>query len=174
MAREISVNGFNVNINHTTIADGKLAMDFQPVVNAIRRKAGNKPFVFLHWQAKPIGVRTWGVFSVNAEGQTKYLSSENIEINSTNSPSTIQINEVLFKVKPTAGLLWINSESVERDGRIYINDIGTDTVNNRLTDNSVSVGRISTTDISGHSDRIIRAKARAKAARGSVEASKGN
>lgn len=169
MTRVISQDGLKVSLHHTQQPENGLKMDFQPVTNAAKRFTGNSPYVFVHWQAKPIGLRTWGVMVITPGQEPKYLSAENIFVESSEIPQFLQINEIAFNVKPTAGLIWRNSTATETNRGITIHAIGTNTINNRGTDNAIGVSGLSNPSQSKHNERIERAKASAKALRGGNE-----
>lgn len=165
MTRVISQDGLKVSLHHTQQPENGLKMDFQPVVNAARRFTGNSPYVFVHWQAKPIGLRTWGVMVITPGQKPKYLSAENIDVESTEIPQFLQINEIAFNVKPTAGLIWRNATATEKNGRIVIHEFGANTTNNIRTNNAIGTSGLSDSRQSEHNERIERVKAATEAVR---------
>lgn len=171
MSRIIKVQGSKVALSHGNSPDLSLQMDFQPIINAAKRLTGNQPFSFVHWQAKPFGLRTWGVFTVDELGNTNYISARNIDVDALTQPTFLQIDERAFNVKPTAGLLYINTTATESNGRIRITGNGRNTINDRKSNNSLSLGGISDSRIAEHNQRIERAKARVKASRRTDERS---
>ena len=169
MARKIAIDGMKVVLSHRNIPDSALQMDFQPVFNSVKRITGGKNFVFLHWQAKPFGLRTWGVASWDVEGKFNYLSSENVTYDQTLQSQLIQIDERVFKIKPTAGVLFTNaSTQVVNQSLRIVNAVSGRSTDNRQSNIAPNTGRILDQDKSEHYDRIERAKARAKASRGQL------
>lgn len=98
----LQIDKFKFVLTYSDMSDFTLPLDFEPIVRHFNLR-GN--FVFMHWQAKPVGRRGPGYFEHKANGITRYLSPENPNnIEYFGSPSRfLQIDETKVDTKPTAG-----------------------------------------------------------------------
>jgi hypothetical protein len=98
-----------VRLTYPHLPDFELKMDFNPIINKFRL-AGS--FCLVHWQAKPFGLRRWGVYD---GGKDKYYPfTWNGALCST-PPRFLQIDEELVKSVPTAVLLFLDTTVVLKE-----------------------------------------------------------
>lgn len=85
----------------------KLTVDFTPLIKAFRL-SGN--FCLLHWQAKPKGLRRFGVYDGREDN---YVGVDYDKLSITAIPRSIQIDENLYATVPTAVLLFAGCVLIE-------------------------------------------------------------
>ena len=89
----------------------KLTVDFLPLIKTFKLEP---PFCLLHWQAKPKGLRRWGIY----DGATDvYVGCDWDSIHLLCKPKVIEISENVHRTVPTAVLLF--QGSLTRDGERY-------------------------------------------------------
>ena len=100
------VDRAKVRLTYPHLPDFELKMDFNPIIHNHKFKlAGN--FCLMHWQAKPFGLRRWGIYDA---GQNEYFAGEWHQIQCLTIPEFLQINEEIIKTVPTAVLLFRKSK----------------------------------------------------------------
>jgi hypothetical protein len=104
------------DFNRTT---GKpvVKMDFNPLINFFNLQG---KFCLLHWQAKPFGLRRWGVF---CNSNKRYYSADynQIQINPVDRLQLLQIDERKFiDIRPTAVLYIANAKVIEMGDKILV------------------------------------------------------
>lgn len=97
----------------------KLVIDFKDIIEQ-HRLTGN--YCLLHWQAKPKGLRKWGVYDSAAKS---YHSMQANNLLMAVVPRLIEVDENIYKTVPSSTLYFPNSIIVEP----YIN-IGYYTIKN--------------------------------------------
>lgn len=90
-------------ITYANLQDFSLTIDFNPLINAFRLKGS---YCLLHWQAKPVGERRFGVYDRKSDTYHAVMYHK-LQINV--NPSAIQVDELVIKTVPTAVLLFRNS-----------------------------------------------------------------
>lgn len=105
LSPEITITGkAKVRLAYPSLPNFELNMDFNPLIDKFKL-AGN--FCLMHWQAKPFGLRRWGIYDNEAN---TYLAAEWNQIQCLSIPEFLQINEEIIKTVPTATLLFRNSK----------------------------------------------------------------
>ena len=94
---------FEVTYEH--LPEFKLALDFNPIIERFNLE-GN--FCLLHWQAKPFGLRRWGIYDSKTDS---YVACEWNQIEVLKNPRCLQVDEALVTTVPTA-VLCFESASV--------------------------------------------------------------
>lgn len=98
-----------VRLTYPHLPEFELKMDFNPIIERFHL-VGN--FCLVHWQAKPFGLRRWGVYDA---GKDKYYPfSWNGAVCST-SPKFLQIDEELVKSVPTAVLFFTETTVIQAE-----------------------------------------------------------
>ncbi len=84
-------------------------MDFKPIIEQFKIVG---KFCLLHWQAKPFGLRRWGIYDA---GIDEYFAAtwDCIDINCSGIP--LQLDERIVKTVPTAVIYFKNSQVAEKD-----------------------------------------------------------
>lgn len=88
-------------INWEGVPNSSLKINFAALINHFGLE-GN--FVLLHWQAKPFGLRQWGLYEHQSD---RYFSRafDQVQFGANLSMQTLQIDEVKFAgIRPTAML----------------------------------------------------------------------
>ncbi len=96
-----------VSLTYPHLLDFELKMDFNPIIDKFNL-AGK--FCLLHWQAKPFGLRRWGIYD---GGIDKYFAAtwDCIDVNCSGIP--LQLDETIVKTVPTAVIYFKNSQVAE-------------------------------------------------------------
>jgi len=82
------------------ILNSVISLDFNPLINHVLNSDFKANYYcLLHWQAKPKGLRQWGVFDSTTSG---YYASREITFKTTTEPKTIQLDETKVKTLPTS------------------------------------------------------------------------
>lgn len=89
---------FDVTYEH--LPDFKLALNFNPIIQRFNLQGR---FCLLHWQAKPFGLRRWGIYD---SGKDFYVACEWGQIEILKSPRCLQIDETVSSTVPTAVLFF--------------------------------------------------------------------
>ncbi|MEG4286990.1 hypothetical protein QUB68_28190 [Microcoleus sp. A006_D1] len=87
---------FEVTYEH--LPDFKLALNFNSIIQRFNLQ-GN--FCLLHWQAKPFGLRRWGVYD---GGKDSYVACEWNQVEALKNPRCLQLDETIITTVPTAVL----------------------------------------------------------------------
>lgn len=92
-----------VRLTYPHLADFELKMDFNPIIEKFQL-AGK--FCLLHWQAKPFGLRRWGVYDA---GIDQYFAAtwDCLDVNCGGMP--LQLDETTVSTVPTAVILFKNA-----------------------------------------------------------------
>lgn len=98
-----------VKLRYSSLPEFNLAMDFNSIINQFRLVG---QFCLLHWQAKPVGKRRWGVYDA---GSDHYISVEYCELHLQVVPQLLQVDENVVKTVPTAVLFFPNSKLVKNN-----------------------------------------------------------
>ena len=104
-----------------TPGEPPMSIDFKPLTQLIQQVLGHsEPFALLHWQAKPIGLRRWGIYDSKSDN---YIGADWQHICLTEVPKTLQLNEQIVTTKPTAVLWFPGCSAIESGGFITIKKI---------------------------------------------------
>lgn len=95
---------FRVSWQHQELEKSALLLDFQPLVNVFKLQP---PYVLLHWQAKPHGLRRWGVYD-GKSNQYYGIDYDRFQTKGATSFTLLQIDETRHNTKPTAVILFPN------------------------------------------------------------------
>lgn len=87
-------------ISWSNTLETSLILDFNPFIERFKLDL-NQEFRLLHWQARPKGVRTWGVFY--SSGKYKVFHEEWYALGNLNV-NLLQLDETKIKTLPTAVL----------------------------------------------------------------------
>jgi hypothetical protein len=100
-----------VRLTYPHLPDFELKMDFNPIIDKFNL-AGN--FCLLHWQAKPFGLRRWGIYD---GGKDKYYAAtwNHLHCLCLTPPRFLQLDEDLVKTVPTAVMLFIDATAVQEE-----------------------------------------------------------
>lgn len=96
-------------LTYPSLPDFKLEMDFNPIIDKFRLKG---KFCLLHWQAKPLRERRWGIYDSEND---EYFSRESQQVEIKSIPILLQIDESTVKTVPTAVLYFPNSSVLQED-----------------------------------------------------------
>lgn len=98
-----------VKLSYPHLPDFELNMDFTPIINRFHLTG---KFCLLHWQAKPFGLRRWGIYESRTD---KYFSEtwDKLEINSNCIP--LQLNELATTTVPTAVLFFKDAKVTQEN-----------------------------------------------------------
>jgi hypothetical protein len=78
-----------------------LVLDFNPIINGFYLTEYSN-FVLIHWQGKPKGLRTWGMYDSQTQNYYSDSFEGNKEIYTNNQGRLLQLNENIHKTLPTA------------------------------------------------------------------------
>lgn len=95
-----------VFLTYPAMPDFALNMDFNPVIDRYRLRG---QFCLLHWQAKPVGLRRWGIYDA---GVDNYVSQIPEHFRLLVLPQALQVDENIVKTVPTAVMYFPNSKLV--------------------------------------------------------------
>lgn len=98
-----------VKLTYPHLPDFELKMNFTPIIREFQLVG---KFCLLHWQAKPFGLRRWGVYDAGAD---KYFATtwNCTDINCGGIP--LQLDETIVTTVPTAVIYFKNSKVIERN-----------------------------------------------------------
>ncbi len=102
---------FRIEWNGTQ--NSRILMDFTPIIKVFNLK-GN--FALLHWQAKPFGLRRWGIYT-SFDDEYHPFDYHQLHSETPKNISVLQIDENKWKTKPTAVIYVPNSKIVKDDNR---------------------------------------------------------
>ena len=90
-----------------TVPDSTITLDFNPLIKEVIAKYGLlKNYCFMHWQAKPKGLRRFGVYDSATQN---YLAGSGL---TTELPSySIQIDEKIHSTLPTAVMCYPTAQA---------------------------------------------------------------
>lgn len=95
-----------VKLTYPHLSDFELKMDFNPIIEAFRLTGF---FCLLHWQAKPFGLRRWGIYDA---GIDKYFATTWDHLHIANCTGTpLQIEETKVTTVPTAVIYFRNTKT---------------------------------------------------------------
>lgn len=102
-------------LSYPHLLDFELNMNFSPVIEQFNLSGD---FCLLHWQAKPFGLRRWGVYS---GGDDSYCSTEwqSLEVKA-GKIIPLQVDESVIKTVPTA-VLYFPGCRLSHNGFVSIN-----------------------------------------------------
>lgn len=95
-----------VSLTYPTMPDFALNMDFNPVIDRYRLRGH---FCLLHWQAKPVGQRRWGIYDAGAD---QYISQLPDRFRLLVLGQALQVDETIVKTVPTAVMYYPNSKLI--------------------------------------------------------------
>ena len=101
--KRTSTGQFEVTYEH--LPEFKLALNFNPIIERFNLEGD---FCLLHWQAKPFGLRRWGIYD---RAKDSYVACEWNQIEVLKNPRCLQVDEALVTTVPTA-VLCFESASV--------------------------------------------------------------
>lgn len=93
-----------VRLTYPHLPEFELNMDFNPIIQKFQL-TGNS--CLMHWQAKPFGLRRWGIYDA---GKDEYFTATWNSIHCLCIPRFLQINEEITKTVPTAVLLFTDTK----------------------------------------------------------------
>lgn len=88
-------------IQWENLPNSSILMDFNPLIEQFKLK-GN--YALFHWQAKPFGLRRWGLY-FSPHDYYYPFDYNDLEINERVNLTFLQLDETRWGVKPTAVLL---------------------------------------------------------------------
>lgn len=102
-----------VTLTYPHLLDFELKMDLNPIINNFQL-TGN--FCLLHWQAKPFGLRRWGIYDA---GIDEYFAAtwDCLDINCRGTP--LQLDETTVTSVPTA-VIYFREAKVEKQNYLSI------------------------------------------------------
>jgi hypothetical protein len=106
-------------VSWENITDSGLLLDFNPLISQFNLQGA---FVLEHWQAKPKGLRRWGLYDSTSDN---YFPCDYYQIKTgfNLDISSIQIDENLTEARPTAVKLYRNAKIEIRNGAFWITKI---------------------------------------------------
>lgn len=119
------INRYRVDIFWLNVPKSKIEMDFKPLITAFNMD-DKRNWCFIHWQALPKGLRRWGIFYCNNEGNTNYIPFDwdMLLCNSEVKLATIQIDEMAnAHTKPTAVILLENVSVIKQGEKVVISKL---------------------------------------------------
>lgn len=78
-------------------AEGNLDLDFRPFIERAKKRGCR---YLIHWQAKPKGIRRWGIYDIESDA---YVVTKSLDVIGTSHG--LQIDENKVKTVPTAVLM---------------------------------------------------------------------
>jgi len=113
IVEKIAPRQFQLSYPH--LPDFQLKLDFSPIIDQFNLSGD---FCLLHWQAKPFGLRRWGIYS---GGEDSYCSAEGQSLDlSAGKIIPLQLDESIIKTVPTA-VLYFPGCRVSHRGFVAIN-----------------------------------------------------
>jgi hypothetical protein len=88
------------------VKDSELVLDFLPIIDKF--SLNTEPFVLEHWQAKPHGLRKWGLYCASSDNYYS-VEADYIKVGFNLKISKLQIDERLYQTRPTAVVLYSNA-----------------------------------------------------------------
>ena len=86
--------------NKSQLKESIIELDFNPLINHVLNSTFKANyFCLVHWQARPKGLRQWGVFDSTT---SNYYASRELSFKTAVEPKTIQLDELKIKTLPTA------------------------------------------------------------------------
>ena len=80
------------------VDNSRIALNFRPIIQEFKLEP---PYVLLHWQARPKGLRRWGLYDGGAD-QYFGVDWDQFNVNDLVTFKTLQIDENEHRVVPTA------------------------------------------------------------------------
>ena len=92
-----------------------LSLDFNPIIQHFKLDALYSDFVLLHWQARPVGLRRWGMYHRKTD---QYYGSDwdKVEFDDCHI-SLLQIDELKL-VSPPSAVVLLPNHCITREGNI--------------------------------------------------------
>lgn len=90
----------------TEVPNDVLTMTFNDLIGQFKLTGS---YCLLHWQAKPVGLRKWGVYDSTTD---QYHSCDWDKLVIQSNPRILQIDERRFTTKPTAVLLFSDAQAM--------------------------------------------------------------
>lgn len=109
----IETSKAKVRLTYPHLPDFELRMDFNPIIDKFKI-AGR--FCLLHWQAKPFGLRRWGVYDAEID-QYFAVTWNCIDINCSGIP--LQLDETTVESVPTA-VIYFKDSKIEQHNYLSI------------------------------------------------------
>lgn len=108
-----------VRLSYTHLPDFELKMDFNPIIEKFQLVG---KLCLLHWQAKPFGLRRWGIYDA---GIDQYFSAtwDCLDVNCSGIP--LQLDETIVTTVPTA-VIYFRDARVEKQNYLSIVKCSTD------------------------------------------------
>lgn len=100
------------------IKDSAMHLDFRPIITEYNLK-GN--FLLLHWQAKPVGKRRWGIYD-GANDIYHSLVWDKVYFDLV-TMKLLQLDEKKHPTKPTAVILLDDATLTFKDNKYYITSV---------------------------------------------------
>lgn len=88
----------------------QLVLNFNPIIVSYQLK-GN--YLLIHWQAKPKGIRTWGIYDSQSSNYYSKPYHQDLLIPVSESIRLLQIPETAFNTVPTA-VLCVSNITIEK------------------------------------------------------------
>jgi hypothetical protein len=92
------------------VPDSRIKLSFAPITETFQLSGS---YCLLHWQAKPKGLRRFGVYCSTSDSYTA-IDHDKLRINASGQSLTLQINETLHKTVPTAVLYYPHCQLIDK------------------------------------------------------------
>ena len=99
------------------VEDSKLLLDFEPIIKEFN--LNTQPFVLEHWQAKPHGLRKWGLYCASSDNYYS-VDADSIRTGFNLKIAKLQIDEKIHQTRPTAVVHYGNARVNNLNGIYYI------------------------------------------------------
>jgi hypothetical protein len=98
-----------ITLTYPHLPDFELKMNFDPIIERFQLTG---KFCLLHWQAKPFGLRRWGLYDA---GIDQYFATtwDCIDIKCNAIP--LQLDETIIKTVPTAVLYFKDCKAINQN-----------------------------------------------------------
>jgi hypothetical protein len=99
------------------IPNSIVQMDFNPIIKFFSLQGA---FCLIHWQAKPFGLRRWGIFC-NESKHYYGVDYDQVQISPEHKLELLQIDERKYlDIRPTAVLYVANAKVIDTGGKIIV------------------------------------------------------
>jgi len=92
------------------VPDSRIKLSFAPIIETFGLSGS---YCLLHWQAKPKGLRRFGVYCSTSDSYTA-IDHDRLRINASGQSLALQINETLHKTVPTAVLYYPHCQLIDK------------------------------------------------------------